>query len=266
MNKELLKELKKMRQAPVVIAFSGGVDSSLLLAYLMEADKESKEPVYAVTFVTKLHPPIDEQIAKNVAKQLGAIHKVIVVDELDEAGIQDNPVDRCYRCKKQLFIKLKKLAHEVGAASIVEGTNADDLNVYRPGLKAIKELNIESPLAKLKITKEQVRNLANELGISVANRPSTPCLATRFPYGATLSYEWMEVVGRQEEWLRSLGCYNVRIRVHDKIARLEVDEIDWPKIINSKEQIVKRLKEEGFDYVTLDLEGFRSGSMDLHVK
>ena len=193
---------------------------------------------------------------------MGALFEEIRVDEFEQAGITDNPVDRCYRCKSYMFRNLQNRAKELGIEIIMDGTNEDDLHVYRPGVKALKELGIKSPLAECGVTKAQVRALLKEYGISAAEKPSMPCLATRFPYGTHLTKEALHRVDEAEGYLRELGFYNVRVRVHGSIARIEVDTKDEQKIMESRTQITEKLKALGYGYVTLDLEGFRSGSMD----
>lgn len=262
-KQKLLERIQQLAKENIALAFSGGVDSSLLLKMCCEAAKANKTKVYAVTIHTELHPMKDLEIAADVAKEAGAEHIIIRTDELKEAGIEYNPVDRCYLCKKLLFERLKEKAAELNAAHIVEGTNEDDLHVYRPGIRALKEQGILSPLAEAGFTKQEVRELAEEYGISVANRPSTPCMATRFPYGAKLDYDSMRRVEKGEEWLRNLGFYNVRIRVHGDIARIEVDKEEMLLLLEKKEEVIAKLKELGYLYITLDLEGFRSGSMDI---
>lgn len=249
----------------VMVAFSGGVDSSLILKLACESAKQKGSKVYAVTLHTMLHPAGEVENAKKVADEAGAIHYVIHVDELEAAGIIHNPVDRCYLCKKYLFEQLIKKAHELDVETIMEGTNEDDLHVYRPGIKAIQELGIISPLANAKMTKADIRQLAAEHEISVAKRPAMPCLATRFPYGTTLSYENMRKVEQAEVYIKNLGIYNVRVRVHNDIARIEVDEQDISKVLASRKEIIKFVKNLGYSYVTVDLEGFRSGSMDINL-
>ena len=150
----------------------------------------------------------------------------------------------------------------MGASVVLEGTNADDLSEYRPGLKAIRELGIKSPLMEAGLTKEEVRRLAGEYGISVARRPSSPCLATRFPYWEELTYEKLRQVEKGENYLKTLGLYNVRLRVHGRIVRIEADAEQMGRLVERREEIVGFLKELGYGYITLDLEGFRSGSMD----
>lgn len=248
----------------VIVAFSGGVDSSLILALAKEAVGDRAE-VCAVTMQTRLHPAAETEYAARVAEELGATHVVIRVDELAEAGIEDNPADRCYRCKRHLFLKMKERTAESGGAYILEGTNADDLSVYRPGIRALRELGIISPLAMAGLTKEEVRSLAGQYGLSAARRASTPCMATRFPYGTKLSYEVLEKVAQGEAYIKSLGAYNVRLRVHGDTARIEVDTNDFSLILSERARIIRRLKELGYTYITLDLEGFRSGSMDVKI-
>jgi len=262
---KLISKMEEYAAQDIVIAFSGGVDSSLLLKLACKAAEKTGKKVYAVTVHTELHEMKDVEIAKKVADESGAIHMVIHMNELQDAGIENNPVDRCYLCKKYLFSELKKLAFNMGITTILEGTNEDDLHVYRPGIKALGELEIISPLADSQMTKEDVRKMASDYRISVANRPSAPCLATRFPYGTKLSYDLMERVERGETYIKAMGFYNVRIRVHGDIARIEVDEDSLEKFIQKRKEITSYLKNLGFVYITVDLEGFRSGSMDLNL-
>lgn len=261
----LKEQIGRYATEDIVVAFSGGVDSSLLLKLACDSASKNNKTVYAVTVHTTLHPKGDIDISKKVAQEAGAVHIILMVDELREAGIMDNPVDRCYRCKKCIFLKLKAFAKDKNITTILEGTNEDDLHVYRPGIQALRELDIISPLADAKMTKEEVRRLAGENFVSVANRPSAPCLATRFPYGTNLSYEIMKRVEAGEAFIRELGFHNIRLRIHDNVVRIEVDEEVLVQLLTCRQDIVNKLKKLGFDYVTLDLEGFRSGSMDLHL-
>ena len=262
----LKARLLELAANDIMVAFSGGVDSSLLLAMSCEAAKEKGTKVTAVTMHTRMHPNGDVDIARRVAEEAGAQHLVIHIDELEDAGIRMNPVDRCYRCKRHLFGKLQEKAAELGASCVIEGTNEDDLHAYRPGIRALRELGILSPLAELGITKSEVRRMAQEMGISVAERPSTPCMATRFPYNTPLDYDMMSRVDEAETWLREQGFRNVRLRIHGDVARLETDGGDMGKLLLIRKEVVERLKAMGFAYITLDLEGFRSGSMDIHIK
>ncbi len=249
----------------VMVAFSGGVDSTLLLKLACEAAKKTGKRVHAVTVHTMLHPAGELEAAEEEAKAMGAIHHVIQMDELRDAGISENPPDRCYRCKRHLFLEIRKLAQENGISVVIEGTNEDDLHVYRPGIRAVRELQIKSPLAEAEMTKEDVRALAGKYGLKVSSKPSMPCLATRFPYGARLSYEKLKQVDQGEIFLRNLGYRNVRIRVYGDLIRIEIDSDEMRRFVDQKEEIISYLKELGYLYITVDLEGFRSGSMDLQI-
>lgn len=262
----LQKLMEKYTQENVVVAFSGGVDSSLLLKTACINAVKNGTKVFAVTMHTTLHTMNEIESSKETAGEVGAEHLIISVDELKEAGIENNPVERCYLCKKYLFQKMKDKAESLGVKIILDGTNEDDLHMFRPGLRALKELEIKSPLAESNFSKTDVRKLAEEYGLSVSKKPSTPCLATRFPYGSRLSYEEMKKVEKGEDFLKNLGLYNVRLRVHNDIARIEVDKEDIVKIVVYKEAIISYLKELGYRYITLDLEGFRSGSMDYFLE
>jgi len=261
----LNEHIGELCREDIIVAFSGGVDSSLILKLATEKAKETQTKVYAVTIHTKLHPVGDLEVAKKVAEETGAIHKIVEVDELSSAGILNNPENRCYLCKKFIFTQLIAFSNELKVNHIVEGTNADDLQVYRPGIQALKELQIISPLAKAGFTKQDIRQLSKEYGITVADRPSAPCMATRFPYNTALSYEKMAQLEKGENYLRSLGFYNVRIRLHNDIARIEIDEKDLELLMSMRTAIIAKIKAFGFAYVTLDLEGFRSGSMDYKI-
>ena len=266
-KKQQLKErVQELTRKNVMIAFSGGVDSSLLLKMATDAAKRQQTTVYAYTIHTMLHPMEELELTRTLANQMGAVYGVVQVDEMEEAGIEHNPKNRCYLCKKCMFQKLLNMAGELKAEVLIDGTNLDDTKVYRPGLQALTELGVISPLKEAGFSKEEVRKLAKEYGISVANRPSSPCLATRFPYDVLLSREEMKKVEKMEEKLKEYGFYNVRARVHDKLLRIEVDSRDFDKMLCLKKEIVRCGKESGYDYITLDLEGFRSGSQDLHVE
>ena len=265
-KQKLQEQMLVYAQGDMLVAFSGGVDSSLILKLAVQAAAKTGHQVYGIMMHTMLHPMGEVEDARVTAEQIGAEFRVLEIDELKGADILDNPVDRCYRCKKYLFRNLIEEGEKLGVSVMMEGTNEDDLHVYRPGLRAIRELGIHSPLAEAGMTKAEVRRLAGELGVSVSNKPSMPCLATRFPYGTRISYEAMRKVDEGEVFIRSLGFYNVRLRIHNDVARIEVDVNEMPHLLEHCEQIVAKLKNLGYDYITVDLEGFRSGSMDLHVK
>lgn len=261
----LQNRMESYAREDFAVAFSGGVDSSLLLYLAVAAAKKNGRKVYALTADTVLHPAEDREIAVEVAKSAGAHHRVVFVDELQEPEILKNPVDRCYLCKKKLFTEFLEVCDEMGASLLLEGSNGDDLLVYRPGLRAVRELGVDSPLAEAGLTKEEIREWAEELGISTARRPSTPCMATRLPYGHRLDPQLLSGIEEGERLLKAMGFGQVRIRVHGEIVRLEVPTGDFEEILGRREEIISQLKKIGFRYLTLDLEGFRSGSMDEYL-
>lgn len=247
------------------MAFSGGVDSSLVLVMACEAAEATGKRVYAITMDTVLHPKADLAAAKTVLERTSAIPQLLRLDELAVPELVNNPVNRCYLCKKALYEKMLGFAAEKGISTLLEGSNEDDLHVYRPGLKAVRELGVKSPLAQCSVTKEEVRGMAGAYGIPVAERPSAPCLATRLPYGARIDLELLKRIERGEEFLKAMGLCNVRIRVHGDILRLETDLDAMPFVLEKREEIIRELKKVGCPYVTIDIEGFRSGSMDVHI-
>ncbi len=262
---QLLSFIDKTMHQDTVVAFSGGVDSSLLLYLCCVAGKKYNTKVYGVMICSVLSPSRDYDIARAVAAEAGAVFDTIHMDELSVPQIRENALERCYVCKKYLFTGLLDFAAQKGITTVLEGTNEDDLHVYRPGIRAIKELGIQSPLVDAGLSKEQVRRMASEYGISVAQRPSSPCLATRFPYGTHLNIEDLKAVEKGEQILRNYGFHNVRLRVHKNIARIEVDGSDMPEALRLRREISQKIRALGYDYVTLDLEGFRSGSMDVGI-
>lgn len=261
----LLSWIGEITKNDCALAFSGGIDSAFLLKLLCDAARDHGTRIHAITFDTVLHPRQDAAIARELAEAFGAVHQVIFVDELQSAGILNNPKKRCYLCKKCLFEQLLHYAGEQNIHTILEGTNADDLNTYRPGIQAVRELGIKSPLAEFGFSKAQIRRLSAELSISVANRPSTPCMATRIPYGHTLSLPLLKKIEEAEEFLKRFDLYNVRVRVHEPIVRLETDPDSFPVVLENRETIQNFFHGLGFPYITLDLDGFRSGSMDLEL-
>lgn len=262
---QLQKLLNNLCREDIGIAFSGGVDSSLLLVMAWEQAKITKKKIYAFTMDTVLHPRGDLEAARKVIQRTGAIHVILKVDELTVPEIRENPVDRCYLCKRELYSRMVSYARQNGISTILEGSNEDDMHVYRPGIRAVKELGILSPLAECSITKEEVRFLAKKYKIQVAERPSSPCLATRLPYGQSIDLELLRRIDEAETMLRSNGYKNVRVRVHGNIMRLEIDPGDLKRVIEERETLISQLKKYGFGYLTLDLEGFRSGSMDIEI-
>jgi len=256
---EIITDLTK---EDVAVAFSGGVDSSLLLQLCITGAQKHHTKVHAVTFVTELQPKEDISITERVCKEMGATHKVLYLDQLAIPEVKENHTDRCYHCKKELFSQLIRYAHTQQVHTVIDGTNADDMNSYRPGIRAIEELGVISPLRLAQMSKQEVRSFSKILHISVANRPSSPCLSTRFPYNTTLDSKRIEMVGKAEDFLKTFIQGNIRVRISDFHARIECEKEAFPLLLAHNDDIVSQLKALGFDFITLDLEGFRSGSMD----
>ncbi len=247
------------KRANVLIAFSGGVDSSVLAAL---AHRALGDKAIAVTADSQTLSPGELEGAIAVAKEIGIAHKIISYDELDEPGFANNPLDRCYYCKKGLIRELKKFASEHDVKSIIEGTNISDLDGHRPGHRAVIEEEVYNPYVEFKVTKEEIREMARKLGLSVADKPSMACLSSRFPYGQTITVDALMRVGEAENYLRVHGFRVVRVRDHAGIARIEIMPVEMRRFMEMREDVLAKFKELGFSYITLDLMGFRSGSMD----
>lgn len=255
-----LKKLKKILNAypGVVVAFSGGVDSSLLL---VTAKEVLREKVIAVTAVSPIHPGADIQMAKKFARALGCTHRIIRTRELRDERFRRNTPARCYHCKRSLFSRIKKIAAPHGYA-VIEGTNKTDLQDYRPGIKALRILGIHSPFVAAGFTKQDIRQLARRYGIPCWDKPAAACLASRIPYGITITAKNLVRVERAEQYLWKLGFSLVRVRDHHPIARLEVCEKDIRRVVNVRKKIIMFLKKLGYEYICVDIEGYRTGSLN----
>jgi len=242
-----------------VIAFSGGVDSSLVCAVAREA---LGDMAVAVTAVSPTYPSGEINVAKEVAKRIGIRHLIIETDELDDPKFVSNPVDRCYLCKGELLGKLDDIRKKLGFKKIIDGTNHDDLSDFRPGFRALEEFGVVSSLALAGIGKEEVRQLAAKYGLPNSDKPANPCLASRIPFGSKITPERLKRIAKAEEFLCSLGFRVVRVRDHSDLARVEVGRSELEKALKLGDKIVENLKRLGYRFVTLDLEGYRSGSLN----
>ncbi len=255
--KAIFKDMGK-----VLVAFSGGVDSTLLLK--VAQDTLGSKNVLAVTALSPLYPERELQGVKNLVQALGVRHQLIHSNELEIPGFSKNPPNRCYYCKSKLFGELLGLAKEEAIPVVVEGSTLDDDRDHRPGKMAIQELGIRSPLKETGFTKEEVRELSRALGLSTWDKPSFACLASRFPYGEEITEEGLKMVDQAEEFLFGLGFKQVRVRHYGNLARIEILKEEMGRLTEGslREKVVDRLKRMGFQYITLDLQGFRSGSMN----
>lgn len=248
----------------VAVAFSSGVDSTYLLK---TAHDVLGNGAIAVTANSCIFPERENEEARRFCAEEGIEQIILNTDVLEVEGFRENPKDRCYRCKSNLFAKIKKTAQDRGLAFVAEGSNLDDEGDYRPGMRAIAELGIRSPLREVGLTKREIRVLSKELGLPTWDKPSYACLASRFPYGETITVEKLSMVDRAEELLLRLGFRQMRVRFHGDVARIEVEPEQLPKIVSPEiaAQIRDRFHKLGFLYVAVDLDGYKTGSLNKKV-
>lgn len=254
--KDILLELKS-----AVVAYSGGVDSTFLLKVAHDILGDN---VIAVTAKSSTYPEREFNEAVKYIKEIGARHIVILSEELEIEGFAKNPVNRCYYCKKELFSKIWTVARENNKNAVLDGSNADDTGDFRPGMKAAMELQVVSPLKEAGLTKDDIRELSKRMGIPTWNKPSFACLSSRFPYGNEITNEKLKMVEQAEQLLLDMGFRQIRVRHHGDIARIEVAPDERIKFFDTDvmDKVGNKLKEFGFKYVTLDLLGYRTGSMN----
>ena len=266
MNNETERKFNSLKEnlggrGSVLIAFSGGVDSTFLLK---TASIIPNLNLLGVTALSSTYPKSEQDEAVQLAKEMGVKHTLIDSEELDIPQFADNNPDRCYHCKKELFSKLKEIAKENGLKYVLDGSNADDSSDYRPGSKAVAELGIKSPLQEAGLTKEEIRELSKEMGLPTWDKPAMACLSSRFPYGEKITKDKLAAIEEGERFLRGLGFRQLRLRHHGNIARIELSKDDIKRVIeqNMSQQIIEKIKSLGFAYVTIDLEGYRTGSLN----
>ncbi|MEM0449940.1 MAG: ATP-dependent sacrificial sulfur transferase LarE [Methanomassiliicoccales archaeon] len=257
-----LNELRRTLRSlgTVGVAYSGGLDSSFLLKIALE---ELGEKAVAFMGVSPAFPTRERETAISLAASIGARLITLNTNELELEEYISNPEDRCYYCKNHILKMIISAARELGFLNVIDGTNADDFETHRHGIRAAQELGVRSPLSEVGLTKEEIRSLAGKIGLASANRPSSPCLATRVPYGQKITREKLAQIEGAENILKDLGSRQVRVRHHGEIARIEVLADDFLLLLTKRDKIVKDFKKIGFKYVCLDLEGYRSGSLEL---
>jgi len=267
MSLELKNKVKTLKEiirsmGKVLVAYSGGVDSTLLLK--VARDTLGDQNVIAVTALSSLYPEREVEGAKKLTQAFGVKHLLIQSNELEIDGFSKNPPNRCYYCKRELFEKLLNLSKDFGTPWVIEGSTLDDEKDHRPGRAAIQELGIRSPLKEAMFRKMDVRELSKALDLSTWDKPSFACLASRFPYGEEITLKGLKMVDEAENFLFGLGFKQVRVRHYQNLARIELYPEEMGRLMDGslREKVVGRLKSIGYHYITLDLQGFRSGSMN----
>jgi len=258
-----LKDLEELltTMEGVLVAYSGGVDSTFLLKVARDV---LGDRLLAITARSSVYPSEETEQANALARNLKVRHEIIETHEMADLKFVSNPRERCYWCKKELFATLVRIAQENNLKYVLDGTNFDDLDDFRPGMKAAAEFGVRSPLKEAMLTKEDIRSLSKRMGLPTWDKPSFACLASRFPYGMKITRGNLVKVDKAERFLRRSGITQVRVRHHDNIARIEVAEEDISKLLEEKlrGQLISYFKKLGYSYVTIDLEGYRTGSMN----
>ncbi|TAL57654.1 MAG: ATP-dependent sacrificial sulfur transferase LarE [Nanoarchaeota archaeon] len=258
---EKLKKLKEILAGfdSVIIAFSGGVDSTLLLKVSHDV---LGEKVIAVTATSPSMPAKELESTKKLAEEIGVKHFVVQTKELEGEGYRKNSGDRCYHCKTELYSRLDSIGKEFAGAVVLNGLNLDDVEDYRPGMKAANEWKVRSPLKEAQMTKAEIRFLSKEFGLQTHDKPASPCLSSRIPHGLEVTEEKLRQIELGEDYLHGLGIRELRLRHHGDICRIEVNPSDFQALIENNREITKEMKKLGFKFVTMDLLGFRTGALN----
>jgi len=261
--KNLQESLLKIGR--VVVAFSGGVDSTFLLKTCV--DTLGKENVLAVTAKSETYPEREFTEAKKLARNIGSEWRAVSSSELGISGFAENPENRCYYCKKELFSILGKIAENNGYGTVLDGSTASDLGDHRPGANSAKELGVRSPIQEAGLEKDEIRELSKSMGLPTWNKGSFACLASRFPYGERITPEKLDMVGKAENFLFDFGFKQLRVRHHEgNIARIEMLPEDFERVMGCREKIIEKMREIGYLYISLDMEGYKTGSMNKALK
>ncbi|MGN8646449.1 ATP-dependent sacrificial sulfur transferase LarE [Gracilibacillus sp. HCP3S3_G5_1] len=257
-HQKLVSILQEMQK--VVVAFSGGVDSTFLLK--VAVDTLGVDNVLAVTADSETYPTSELEEAKRLAAHIGARHKVIETSELAIPGYTENDKNRCYFCKHSLFNQLVPIMKEKGFRNVIYGVIADDMSEYRPGMKAAKEKGVRGPLQEADLYKEEIRGLSKQMGLPTWDKPSFACLSSRIAYGETITKAKLTKVEKSEAFLKTIGLRQVRVRTHGDIARIEVEPYEMQKLLANHQRVTEKLQSYGYKFVTMDLVGYKSGSMN----
>lgn len=263
MYKKLEKLKNKLKNmGSLLVAYSGGLDSTFLLRVASEVLGKN---VLAVTAVSPTYPAEELCMAKKMAKALGARHKIIKTRELESKKFRSNPPERCYFCKRELFAKLKNIARKNKLNFVADASNLSDKKDFRPGNRAKKELKVRSPLQEAGYTKDDIRCISKRLGLVTWDKPALACLASRIPYGTEITLPILERIDKAESFIRRLGFKQVRLRHYNGLCRIEVPKRDIPQLINKRNSVIENLRKLGYNYITVDLEGYRTGSLNAAI-
>jgi uncharacterized protein len=252
--KDNLLEMKS-----VAIAYSGGADSTFLVKVAYDVLSDN---AVAITATSSTYPKRELNQAKQFTKHIGIKHIIVESEETEINNFSNNPTNRCYFCKKELFLKIKKIAYENNLSFVLDGSNVDDEYDFRPGMKALKELDIISPLKEAGFSKDEIKEISFDMHLDTWDKPAFACLASRFPYGIKITKSRLDQIEKAESFLFSLGIKQLRVRYHEDIARIEVLKNDFQTVLDNSEKITKYFKELGFKYITLDIKGYRTGSLN----